>query len=126
MAAEGVCIVTAANSGIGVALLLHCGVACGSHNRIWVLISSSSLLFVFTGKEVAAGLLERGQHVILACRNMGRCQAVRLMHSSNFCQETAKKLCLATPEDTSLRLSYHVPPSCVCCSQRRRASPYSS
>ncbi|KAK9832786.1 hypothetical protein WJX81_000806 [Elliptochloris bilobata] len=45
MNTEGVCIVTAANSGIG--------------------------------KEVAAGLLERGQHVILACRNMGRCRAAQ-------------------------------------------------
>ena len=33
---------------------------------------------------MAAGLLERGQHVILACRNMGRCQAVRLVFTTNF------------------------------------------
>ena len=34
------------------------------------------MVCVRSGKEVAAGLLRRGQHVVLTCRSAERCQTV--------------------------------------------------
>ncbi len=40
---------------------------------------------VVSGKEVAAGLLRRGQHVVLTCRSAERCHMVRTPGNSKAC-----------------------------------------
>jgi len=71
---DSVCIVTGANAGIGA----PCASFSHDTHAVTSYIDSTSnhalmqWCHMYAGKEVTAGLMERGHHVIMACRNMSR------------------------------------------------------
>ena len=75
-ASEGVCIVTGANAGIGAsATCLYLLSSMSYFNAISVCKSCRThIVQHVAGKEVTAGLMQEGHHVIMACRNMQRCR----------------------------------------------------
>lgn len=69
---EGVCaVVTGANAGIGELPLAR--VPCRPAGEFTRRATRKYCSTLHTGKEVTAGLMREGHHVIMACRNMQRC-----------------------------------------------------
>lgn len=86
-ACEGVCIVTGANAGIGASASCLYLISSMSHfNAISVCTSCRVHIVQYVaGKEVTAGLMQEGHHVIMACRNMQRCRCSAICNNLTIC-----------------------------------------